>query len=347
MIAVVVCSCKKKDDQEQEETEVPNTYIDVHCHIHGQTGPNQFDFATAASGAIEYMDKWKIDKMIVMPPPFTNQSSQDGKRYEIDDMVAVLSQYPGRFCFLGGGEDLNKMIQLDVTGTMEIPVEQFKTKAREVAAMQGFVGFGEIATLHLCLGTTHVFQKADPDHELFLALVDVAAEENVPIDIHQEAVPDTMPFPDLVAGTFPQNPDTLYPNIDKFKTLLSYALSKNVKIIWDHAGWDNTKLFTAALCQELLSTYSNLYFSVKICPNDSPIDNRVVDANGNIKQEWLNLFNQFPTRFMIGADHFHVQTGVSSPGPPSMDQTWSIIIKLPDNLKQKFGCDNAKTIFGI
>ncbi len=340
----------KKDDgsclfADTSNNSSQNVYIDVHCHLKGLTGPNTFNFIPAADSAIVFMDKWKIDKMLIMPPPFTNQSSQDGERYEIDDMVDVLNQHPDRFYFLGGGKELNVMIQQEVTGAQSITTSQFIAKALEIASMDGFVGFGEITTLHFSLGFDHVFEQADPDDSLFFALVDVAAQENVPISIHQEAVPDTMLFPSLNGGPFPANPDTLYPNIDKFKTLLNYANTKNVKIIWDHVGWDNTLEFTTTLCRSLLDVHDNLYFSIKTCP-DTPGDNKVVDSNGNLKNEWLQLFKDFEDHFMIGADHFH--RADSSGGPPSMDQTWSLIDKLPeDDLKRKIGYENAKLVFNL
>jgi hypothetical protein len=323
------------------------SYIDVHAHLHGKIGVAENDFEGAAGIAVDAMEKWNIQKMLVMPPPFTNQQSQDKAKYEIDEMAGVLKKYPGRFAFLGGGEELNVMIQKAVTKKENISIEQFKTQARQVAGMDGFAGFGEMATLHFCMGAGHVYESADPDHELFKALVDVAAEKNVPIDIHQEAVLADMPFPTPVTGGCSANPDTLRANIDKFKNLLAYAGGKNVTIIWDHVGWDNTGKRTASLCDELLGQYDNLYMSIKISPNDAPLDNSVVDANGNIKQEWLSLFQKYPDRFMIGSDQFFMSPESSARFPPSMDQTWSIIDKLPYDLKKKIGYENARNIFNL
>ena len=346
-LSLFLFSCKKDNvENETDNTSSENVNIDVHCHLKGFIGFNQFDFIPAADSAIVFMDKWKIDKMLITPPPFSNQSSQDGQRYEIDDMLNVLIKYPDRFRFLGGGKQLNVMIQDKVTGTANITTELFKTKAQEIADMQGFVGFGEITTLHFCLGNGHVFEQADPDNPLFFALVEVAADNNVPISFHQEAVPDTMDFPVLENGSFNENPDTLYPNIAKFKTLLNYADSLNVKIIWDHVGWDNTNEFTTTLCRSLLDVYDNLYFSIKICPYDSPINSSVFDNQENLKYQWLQLFEDFNNRFMIGADHFH--RADPSGGPASMDETWSLINKLPnEDLKRKIGYENARFVFNL
>ena len=101
IILIITCitifSCKK----EENNSETENTYIDVHCHLHANIY-GYFDFSEAAAAAITSMNKWKIDKMILMPPPFTPDTIQDGKRYEIDDMKDVFNDYPGRFYFLGG-----------------------------------------------------------------------------------------------------------------------------------------------------------------------------------------------------------------------------------------------------
>lgn len=345
-LTVLIAGCKKTDDTSNGNgnTSTP-LYIDVHCHLHGTLGGNQFDFESPAAIAVDKMDSLGIKSILVMPPPFSNQESQNGIRYDIDKMSSVLDKYPGRFYFLGGGKELNVMIQQAVTGEANISVSAFKTKAREVAEMSGCVGFGEMTTLHFCLGDSHVFIQADPDHELFLALVDVAAEYGIPIDIHQEAVPTDMNFPTLVTGDYAANPDTLQANIPNFKTLLSYAKGKGVNIVWCHVGWDNTKMWTTTLCDELLGQYSNLYFSIKTCFSDTPDDNRIVTSSGSIKSEWNTLFQKYPNRFMIGADQFFAAG--TSPGPPSMDDTWNIINQLSSDLKPKFGYQTAQTIFNL
>lgn len=347
ILAVAGCGQQAEVSRPDRSKPTESGYIDTQVHLNGIVGPGENDFEGAAGLAVKDMDKWNVEEAIVMPPPFSLEKVQQNLTYEIDDMTGVLQKYPGRFAFLGGGEELNVMIQKAVKGNESIDVEQFKSKARQVADMEGFVGFGEMATMHFSLGEGHDFIAADPDHELYKALVDVAAERDVPIDIHHQVVPADMPFPTLVTGGSPANPAALTANMDRFRNLLEYARSKNVKIVWAHVGWDNTGYWTASLCDELLGQYDNLYMNIKVSPRDSLTENRVVESTGEVKPEWLALFEKYPDRFMIGSDQFFVSPRIKGKFPPSMDETWSIVDQLPDDLKGKIGRENAVSVFKL
>lgn len=322
-------------------------YADVHAHLQGYVSPGVFSYDDAASSAVSLMDARGVKKILLMAPPFTNQASQDGARYECTDMASVLTKYPDRFAFLGGGRDINMLIQIAVSGQRAVGVDEFKAKAEAVAAYQGFAGFGELSCLHFSMAATHVFEQAKPDHELFLALVDVASQKGVPIDIHMEAVTENMPFPNIDTGGSTANPATLEANISRFENLLSYAKGKNVKIVWDHLGWDHTGCRTVSLCDRLLGTYDNLYMSIKHSPNDSPADTQVMDSTKKVKGEWLALFQKYPTRFMIGSDQFFSAATASKTLLPSFNDSWDLMASLPDDLRSKIGSENAKAVFNL
>jgi hypothetical protein len=200
--------------------------VDVHAHI-SREGTS--DFVGAAGEAVAAMDAENVDIILVLPPPFTPEKHA---LYECDDYSGVRQEYPGRFGFLCGGGNLNSMVQEAVAGK-PISQEDFKNEARRLANSEGFVGFGEFTGVHFCMGSNHEYIYAPPDHALFKALVDVASEENAPIDFHMEAVPQAMAFPEFVTGGCTLNPSTLEADIPAFKSLLDYAKSKTpaVKII--------------------------------------------------------------------------------------------------------------------
>ena len=114
--------------------------------------------------------------------------------------------------------------------------EEFTRRAEEIVK-KGARGFGEVTALHLALGPRHPYQGAPPDHPLFLLLADLAARVNLPVDFHMEAVPQDMPIPERLA--MPQNPKVLPANLKAFKRLLAH--NPQARIIWAHAGWDNTR----------------------------------------------------------------------------------------------------------
>lgn len=306
-------------------------YIDAHNHITGM----------GTETAVEAMDKYGISKMIVMPPPY---SLSNRNKYEIDRIIPLLNKYPGRFVYLGGGGSLNLMIQR-TKDAKKIPPKMrniFRRRALDLLS-RGISGFGELSIEHLSLGPKHEHQSAPADHPLFLLLADIAAQNNVPIDIHMEIAPATIKTPSHVLGT---NPEKIQGNKKAFERLLAH--NPHAKIIWSHVGWDNTGYRTPALMDEMLSKYPNLYMSFKVSSNDSIGENRPLDDNGNLKGEWLELIRKHSDRFIIGADQFYLpKASKRRVGPPSVGSTNEFHKQLPPDLAQKVGYDNAAAIFNL
>lgn len=321
------------------------TYIDTHNHLHGRFGPSRLqasDYDGAAQVATSTMEKFGIRMMLIMPPPFPPDHPNT---YDIDDLADTSKRYPGRFAFLGGGGTLNVMIQEAVRDghTGERLKDRFKRRALEILS-KGAVGFGEMSAEHLCLGSKHNHHSAPPDHPLFLLLADIAASHDVPIDIHMEAVPERMPLPERLSS--PPNPKVLAANLAAFERLLAH--NRKAKIIWAHAGWDNTGYRTAKLTAEMLRKHANLYMSFKVCPRDSLFENRPIERGRGLKTEWLTVIREFPNRFVIGSDQFYLSPKMRGQiGPRSVEPTGRFFSLLPPGLARKVGYENARRIFNL
>jgi predicted TIM-barrel fold metal-dependent hydrolase len=276
-------------------------------------------------------------RIIFMPPPFT---VDDAARYDADVILSAAKGHGERIAVLGGGGSLNSMIQQSAhTGDARPEVRQkFKERAEELLRL-GAVGFGELTAEHFQGATP--YQSAPPDHPLFLLLADISAEHSVPIVLHMEAVPQDMPLPSPLKS--PPNPPQLRGNIEAFGRLLMH--NPRARIIWAHAGWDNTGYRTPEFCSRLLRKHPNLYMDIKIDPvkpgKNSPLAN---GGSGPIKPEWLKLFRDFPDRFVVGTDQHY-------PEPPSGPQRWASIVlllnQLPPDLRQKIGMENAERIYAL
>lgn len=322
----------------------PSGYIDVHCHLFGR-GPNRpgspKDYRGSVRAALSAMNRLGMGTMIVMPPPF---SFRNPRRYDVEDLIPVVRRHPGRFGLLGGGGTLNVMIQRAVhEGSTTTRLRQRFIKRAKQVLERGALGFGELTAEHLCLGPKHNHQSAPPDHPLFLALADAAAEHSVPIDIHMEAVPTSMELPKRLLS--PPNPRVLTPNVAAFERLLAY--NRRAKIIWAHVGWDNTGYRTAELTARLLERHPNLYMSFKISPRDSVARNRPIERGIGLKRDWLAVIRQFPDRFLIGSDQFYVFPGAPPIGPPSEKPTHRFFFLLPDDLRWRLGSQNPKRVFRL
>lgn len=317
--------------------------IDVHSHLDDIGALNtDTTFLRSAENAIAIMDELGILKELVMPPPFSNRMPG----YEFGLFSDVIKTYPDRFGFLGGGGTLNPILHGAVqAGRVTPEVEQrFENQAREIVAA-GAAGFGEIAALHLSFFEGHPFMEAPPDHPLLLLLTDIAAETGIPIELHMEAVPQDMALPKGLSA--PPNAPTLKANIAGLENLLNH--NPQAKIVWAHAGWDNTGFRTVDLMHNLLEKHRNLYMSIKIAPKDNIGDNIPLDlSSGRVNPEWIDLISQFPDRFVIGSDVFYGETNDSRATPlKKVKGAWRVIAGLPTDIAYQIACENPLMIYRI
>jgi len=171
----------------------------------------------------------------------------------------------------------------------------------------GAVGFGEMAAEHFSLHAGHPYISAPPDHPLFRLLADIAAGHDLPIDLHMEAITEDIQRENLcdisnVCDPGTENPETFRENITAFERLLRH--NRQARIIWVHAGWDNTGHRTVGLTRQLLEDHPNLYIQLRPLKGTP---NRILRLEGGqlkIRDEWLDVIASFPERFTIGLDSF-------------------------------------------
>jgi predicted TIM-barrel fold metal-dependent hydrolase len=325
-----------------------NGYIDVHNHLFGMTGKGSplgrsTDYPGAARAAVSLMDSLDIGTAIVMPPPFT-----EGQRdvFEADEFLSAIRDYPGRFAFMGGGGSLNVMIQKAAkTGKTDPDVKKrFEEQAEKIVAL-GAVGFGEMTAEHFSLHPMHPYETAPPDHPFFLLLADIAARHDIPIDLHMEAIPHDMPLPDIDRVKAGNNPATLKANIPGLERLLSH--NPKARIIWAHAGWDNTGYRTPKLMDDLLSRHPNLYMTIKF-GDDSVAENRPLAPGASLKLEWLELMKKYSDRFMMGTDQFFTPPFSDMRRKPGRGKpTKAFFSQLPPDLAHKIGVENPGRVFHL
>ena len=318
---------------ETETTPAPGVaalspFIDVHAHM------DHVDSERSVQAAMDAMKSENAAKIIFLPSPWT---PEDKDRFDFEFFVAPVKKHPDKLAFLGGGGSLNIMILQAVrSGDAGSEVRQkFRERAEEILR-QGAIGFGEITSEHLPSAVSPSYQTAPPDHPSALT-GHIAAQHNVPIDLHMEAIPETMPLPAGLKS--PPNPPQLRANIAAFERFLLH--NPRAKVVWAHAGTtDNTGYRTPDLCRRLLVAHSNLYMEIKMDPLN-PGKNPPMEA-GKVKPEWLKLFQDFPDRFVIGSDQFYPQAG-------SGQQRWQAVVllfnQLPVDLRRKIGTENALRVY--
>lgn len=320
-------------------------FIDTHAHLEHMGGVGQF--AAAREVAAAEMNRLGIGRSLLMPPP---QAPGNRFLYDIEELRRVVAVQDGRFLLLGGGGSLNPMLHQtpprDVDDALRL---RFRQRAEEILAL-GAVGFGEIAAHHLSLpqmGSRHPYESVPADHPLLLLLADIAAEKNVPIDLHFDAAPhDIAPLPPPLSQN-PGNPPAIRENLAAFERLLAH--NRSARIIWAHAGSDPIRTRTPQLCRELLARHANLFMSVRL-GRGAPHPAFALDENGRLKPGWLKLFEEFPDRFVLGSDMFHPPQpgGVRAPFmKATLDNLRALLDQLPPDLARRIASENFGRLYRL
>ena len=348
-------------------------YIDVHVHLRGTTTSGmlgdtgrqmkpdsqgraprkarqtqQENLEVAAGNLIKKMNAYGVQQalVVVVPGPVSNEHEEESLRQAV-------MKHTDRLKLMAGGAILSPYLQ-DIKP--ESVTEDDRARFRQIAMQllrDGAVGFGEMLSYHLSMADHHSFKYVPPDHPLYLLLADIAAEHNVAIDLHMEAIVNRRPMPKNLQRASGKNPRTLEPTIPAFERLLEH--NSKAKIVWQHIGWDNTGDMTPELLDRLLSSHPNLYIALRVenrtqqVGNGPRMPNRLVDEKGKLKPEWLVLIDKFADRVTIGSDEFFflVESKGSNRPNQSFERTWSLLDQFTPELAQKIGRDNARRIYGL
>jgi predicted TIM-barrel fold metal-dependent hydrolase len=318
--------------------------IDSHAHV-AYSGSRATDYAASIEAALRRMDRSGIRTIVVMPPPMMGGR---GGTYDVEDLIAAANAHPGRILTGGGGGTLNPILHSTAADAVSTSAAAAFRSRAETIAQAGAVAYGEIAIHHLALapmGPQHPYEAVAPDHPLLLLLADVAAEKDMPIDIHLDPVPHDMPLPQRpLLGS--NNPPMLTANVAAFERLLAH--NERARIVWAHAGSDPLGTRTPALQRDLLSRHSNLFMSLRL-PRGAPAPVFALTPQGRLKPEWIALITEFSDRFVIGSDTFHGEEGAPARGPAeeSLSAYASALGDLPPAVAEAVAHGNAERLYRI
>ena len=318
-------------------------WIDVHFHLIADKGDLE-SFDEAARAALQIMNAERIRTIVVMSPPRPREN------FDIESLADIAKKYGPRIVMFGGGGTLNPMLQ-EAGKSPEVTEgvrRRFEETAQRIIA-SGAKGFGEITAHHVSLSPSHGYESVPADHPLFLLLADIAAQHDVPIDLHFDPVPADVQKPPSLSS--PQNPAVLKANLAGFERLLAH--NRKAKILWAHAGADPVGYFTPKLVRELLGRHPNLALSVR---PTAPFPGSMVHPKGAINDDWIALLGDFPDRFVIGSDSFVVAKAYTGAEAPRIFEQRSeiqrrgirrLLSHLPADLARRIGYENAERIYRL
>jgi hypothetical protein len=347
-LSLIVCFSACATEKPAPPAPTSQSGVDTHVHLGAiATMQTAEDIGAAADALIGLMDGRGVKKSLVVIVPSTGAANID----DLGPRRAAVSARSSRLGLMAGGDTFEPYLQGTAPDKVTPALEQeFDKKARELIA-QGAVGFGEMISLHLCLGSTHSYQHVPADHPLFLRLADIAAELKVPIDLHMEAVSQATPMPDNLKAVCSKNPDSLPASLPALSALLAH--NRAARIVWQHIGWDNTGGMTPAVVRQMLADNGNLYIALRVeqrpqqVGSKEPMKNRILDSSGRIVADFKQLIVDYPDRVMIGSDEFVSPSGSPTTGIASFQLSWSIVDQLPADLAAKVMGTNAQLVYGL
>lgn len=303
------------------------------------------DFPGSIRTMLKEMDRVGISKTLIVPVPFPAKTPL---KYDAEEIAEAIGQHHDRFGFLAGGGSINGMIvSIAPTEVTDEIKARFRARCEKILAL-GALGFGEVTAEHLSLpgmksaGAPHRRTFAAPDHPLLLLLADIAAEKDVPIDIHFDIFPATIPTPAFLQHG---NPPELKENKAAFERLLSH--NRKARFNWAHLGSDPAGQRTPELMRELLTRHPNLYSAFRIMEGGAdPL--LVLKYNETLKPTWRALIQDFPDRFTVHTDIFYSSSWPPRRGPKvSHELAKKLLAQLPPDVARKLAYENAQRIYKL
>lgn len=300
--------------------------IDAHNHL-----PRGIEL----QDLISRMDKIGVDKTLLMPV-FYDGDKPGGQGISDENLVINwYKQQPSRIIpFFGMQRSI-----LGYEPRWERPDSQAASLLYDMNSELGsnlYKGIGEFIIRHYpysCPGGASGSETDLPiDSPLMRKFLDMAAQYKLPITVHYEAEEKTIP---------------------PLKRMLEYK--PEVTWIWAHCTGRCTPDVSRSMLQQYSNLYSdlggmtNLYGSYGCltvsCGRDpkNPID----DGNNHLRQDWKDVFEEFPDRFVIGTDCAHPQAWQSNYFGQCLSKFKLLLSDLTDSTAKKIAYDNAMRILKL
>jgi hypothetical protein len=177
------------------------------------------------------------------------------------------------------------------------------------------------------IGEVHIISGIGPrrDNEIFQGLLNLAAEFNVPVNIHTET--------------------------SNFKFLKPICQNHpDVRFLWAHAGG----MLGPEHSEGIIKACPNIW--IELSARDTHHYGGLIEANGKLRSAWKALFIKYPERFMVGTDpvwHAHQVNRwyEADEGWLHYDKFISFhrgwLAELPADVEKKIRLENALQFFKI
>jgi len=234
---------------------------------------------------VDTLDNAGVSSVMIMPVPneghMTNMSGYSGS----EQRKNLRQIGEGKVKIFSGGEyTSNWLHDIYRSGYGNNELQEVLNKLTGDIDDPEISGIGEIGLYHFNKTGTQNIIEYPPTFEPFLEIIGLISERDVWIDLHAEPVdPEGESYEEQVFGGL----DLLFTRFPDLKLILSHTAMTNPT---------NVRL--------ILDVYPNVMMNFKPITNHSKWRNLepVTNSDGLLYEDWAELFEEMPERFMIGTD---------------------------------------------
>jgi hypothetical protein len=255
--------------------------IDTLVHIFPPRDPN-FD-ESKLKKIVEVIKKSNVEVAVFSPTP------NDGRRRNYEYLAYLRKRLKdldtNRIKLFCGSDYISYWLHRSHrNGYTETELQQILNRLRKDIDSSLFAGIGEIGLYHFDKTGRQPVIAFPPNFAPFVRIVDLIAKKRTWLYLHAEPVrPDGMSYEEMVFGgvelLFRRNPD--------------------LKLILSHTAMTNP-----VNVRRMLIRYSNLKMNLKIInqPENWKHLEVITNPQGELYQDWAQLFEEMPERFIVGTD---------------------------------------------
>ena len=307
--------------------------FDTHAHLyppHGRKKAAAVINKGELKGIIRLMNKIGVEHVIFMPTP--NDGIRPHQRLGVVKRKMIKDMDEKRVMVFCGSNYITTWLNSAYhKGYKEKDLQNIITQLLQDIDSGEYAGVGEIATHHFDKGfkRQHVLEYP-PNFEPFLQIIDLIAKKGMWLDLHAEPVdPKGKSYEKEVFGglelLFRRNPD--------------------LKLLYAHTAMSNPKNV-----RRILQTYPKVMMSIKFETRHERWKNLepVVNTQGEVYEDWAQLFEELPQRFMIGPDFHFGRKGLNiRKYEKRIKGIRHMLAALNPQTAQLIAFDNAQKIFTL
>jgi hypothetical protein len=218
---------------------------------------------------------WDIESLVRLMDELGVKLAVGGSGGTGGDALAFWRAHPDRFIPFAGQDAVRTLYAAEGTAATEFRsarVVGHVTRLAEQLDARCWVGIGELFVNTVASHRTGAM-RMPADSALMRRLWEMSATYGVPLHVHMDADPAS---------------------VAEMQRLL--ALNRSGTWIWAHSGW----YLDPVLLREYLRVNPNLYAELSF--RDEPRSFVSVSNGGRLREEWREVIEEMPERFLLGTD---------------------------------------------